>query len=163
MEALPLELRLLILRNSTRALARALSCTALAAVDDSLARVCAELYPRKHWHCARAKHRDCVLCERLGAHPDAAARADLVRPERQRALGAALESITAFDADDDLLIVGLSRPSMMLALELHCTDGRQTRRGNRRWSHIELCDKAQHRCRGFLQTQAGDCGCAAGR
>ena len=67
-EALPPELRLVILRNlDARALARvSLSCTALraAASDDSLWRTfCAELYPRgaNVGTALAPKHRDCVL------------------------------------------------------------------------------------------------------
>ena len=174
MEALPLELRLLILRNlDARTLARvSLSCTALraAASDDSLWRAfCSELYPHgaNIGTALAPKHRDCVLCANGWAHIPRMPRELISFAPSGRASrsGATLESITAFDADDDLLIVGLSRLApgptemMEIALELHYADGRRKRLTGPTGaaSHIELCDEAQHGYRALVITQAGDC------
>ena len=172
MEALPLELRLLILRNlDARTLARvSLSCTALraAASDDSLWRAfCAELYPRgaNVGTALAPKHRDCVLRANGWAQIPSVPRelisfAPSGRASRSSATqGAALESITAFDADDDLLIVALSRPhGMLFALDLFYADGRRKRLIGSELvvSHIELCDEAQHGYRALVVTQSGE-------
>ena len=119
MEALPLELRLLILRNlDARALARvSLSCTALKCLwFGSALGNCGkvpELYPRgaNVGTALAPKHRDCVLRANGWAHIPRMPRELISFAPSGRASrsGATLESITAFDADDDLLIVGLSR------------------------------------------------------
>ena len=174
MEALPLELRLLILRNlDARALSRvSLSCTALraAASDDSLWRaICAELYPRgaNVGTALAPKHRDCVLRANGWAHIPRMPRELISFAPSGRASrsGATLESITAFDADDDLLIVGLSRlapgPTEMIeiALELFYADGRRKRLTGPTGaaSHIELCDEALHGYRALVITDSGAC------
>ena len=120
LENLPLELRVHILRNlgHARALARvSLSCTALraAASDDSLWRAfCSELYPRgaNIGTALAPKHRDCVLRANGWAQISRVPR-ELIsfaasgRASRSSAAQFGIDSITAFDADDDLLIVAL--------------------------------------------------------
>ena len=165
LENLPLELRVHILRNlgGARALARvSLSCTALraAASDDSLWRtLCSELYPRgaNVGTALAPKHRDCVLRANGWAQIPSMPR-ELISfaasGRASRSSGPAAV-ITAFDADDDLLIVAL-RP---LALELFYAGGQRKRLAvpfGDDVSHIELCDEARHGYRALVVTQSGE-------
>ena len=172
LENLPLELRVHILRNLTeaRALARvSLSCTALraAASDDSLWRaLCAELYPHgaNIGTALAPKHRDCVLRANGWAQIPRMPR-ELIsfaasgRASRSSAAQFGIDSITAFDADDDLLIVALSRPNgLLFVLDLFYADGRrkQLMGPGGAASHIELCDEARYGYRALVVTQSGE-------
>ena len=169
MENLPLELRLYILRHlDARVLARAsMTCAALrvAAYDDSLWRaLCAEIYP----HGANTgsalvpTHRDCFL-HANGWTRLAEITRELIsfapsgRASRSRA---PQDTISAFDADDDLLIVALDLVSdergQSFRLELYYADGRQDSIPIESYvQHVELCDEARHGHRAFVVTNTG--------